>query len=222
VGGGRIAEILLLPRSEYYPDAYPVTNKFPYDIQRAEQLMAEAGYRKDAEGLYAGPTGRFSIEVAGTDSNPTELTVFADVLRRAGYDTSLRIIPRAQTTEPLIFANFSGLFDGAVNSTYLPNVEHFRASSIARPETRFLGDNYAGFNDPEFERLASAWDSTLDRGQRKTLAVQLIQRLGDVVPAYGLYCALFDVAVAAGIKGPTETVTNTNAAWNMHEWEWTS
>jgi hypothetical protein len=122
----------------------------------------------------------------------------------------------------MIFSNFSGVLDGAVNSTYLPNVDHFRASSIARPETRYLGDNFAGFNDPEFERLAVAWDSVLDRGQRRQLAVQLIQRLGDALPAYGLYCAALVVAVNSAVRGPTETVTSNSAGWNIHEWEWTS
>lgn len=221
-GGGKVAEILLLPQSEFFADAYRATPKFPYDLQHAEQLMSEVGYRKDRDGFFASSTGRFAIEVGVTDSNPTEGTVFADVLRRAGFDTSLRVIPRAQTTEPLIFANFSGLFDGAVNSTYLPNVEHFRASSIARAETRYLGDNYAGFNDPEFERLAAAWDGTLDRGQRRPLAVQLVQRLGEALPAFGLYCALYDIIVAASVRGPAETATSTNSGWNIHEWEWAS
>ncbi len=184
--------------------------------------MAEAGYRKDLDGLFAGPNGRFSIEVAATDSNTTEATVEADVLRRSGFDTNLRIIPRAQATEPLVFANFSGLFNGAVNRTFLPNVEHFRAASIARAENRYLGDNYAGFNDPEFERLAAAWDSTLDRGQRHQLAVRIMQRLGDALPAYGLYAALYDVAFASSIRGPADIAYSSNSGWNIHEWEWTS
>ncbi len=220
--GGRIADILLLPQSDYYADAGRVTPKFPLDLQRSAQLMADAGYRKDADGFFASPTGRFAIEVAVTDSNTTEGTVFADVLRRASFETSLRVIPRAQQSEPLIFANFSGLFDGAVNSAYVPNVDHFRASSIARPETRYIGTNYAGFDDPEFERLAAAWDSSLERGQRRQLAVQLTQRLGEALPAYGLYLAFYTMTQVANLRGPMETVSSTNGGWNIHEWEWTS
>ena len=221
-GGGRIAEILLLPQSEYYGEAYRATPKFPYDLQRAAQLMADVGYRKDNDGFFTGPNGRFTIEVAVTDSNPTEGTVEADVLRRAGFETSLRVIPRAQQSEPLIFANFSGLFNGAVNQSYIPNVDHFRASSIARAENRYIGDNYAGFNDPDFERLASAWDASLDRGQRRQLAVQLIQKLGEGLPAYGLYCALYTMTHVSGLRGPMETATSNNGGWNIHEWEWVS
>ncbi len=221
-GGGKVAEILLLPQSEYYAEAYQTTPKFPRDLQRTAQLMADVGYRKDGDGFFAGPSGRFAIEVAVTDSNPTEGTVFADVLRRAGFETSLRVIPRAQQSEPLIFANFSGLFDGAVNSAYVPNVEHFRASSIARPENRYIGDNYAGFNDPDFERLAAAWDSTLDRGQRRQIAVQLIQRLGEALPAFGLYLAFYTMTHVAALRGPMETASSNNGGWNIHEWEWVS
>jgi hypothetical protein len=122
----------------------------------------------------------------------------------------------------MIFANFTGLFNGAVNRTYEPNIEHFRASSIARAETRYLGDNYAGFNDPEFERLATAWDSALDKGQRHTLAIQITQRLADALPAFGLYCAVFVTAVAAPGRGPTEIANNSNAAWNIQDWQWRS
>ncbi len=109
-----------------------------------------------------------------------------------------------------------------MNSSYIPNVEHFRAASIARAENRYIGSNYAGFNDPDFERLAAAWDASLDRGQRRQLAVQLIQRLGEALPAYGLYCALYTMTHVASLRGPMETATSTNGGWNIHEWEWGS
>ena len=95
-----MSEIMLLPQSQYYAEAYAATPKFPYDLQRADQLMAEAGYRKDRDGMYAGPSGRFAIEVAATDSNPTEATVLADVLRRSGFETTLRTLPRVVHRSP--------------------------------------------------------------------------------------------------------------------------
>jgi peptide/nickel transport system substrate-binding protein len=221
-GQGAAADSLILPLSEAFADAERVITKHPYDLRRAEQLFNDAGFAKGLDGFYTSPAeGRFILEIAVTDANPTEGTVMVDGLRRGGIDATLRVIPRAQTTEPLIFSNYSGILNGQLTRAFEPPITRFRASEIARPETRFLGTNFAGFNHPEFERLVAEYESALSRSERNQHTVQMLKVLSDELPGYGLYYYLQFVPHSANLRGPMVTVTADASAWNIHEWYWT-
>jgi ABC-type transport system substrate-binding protein len=222
-GRGAAADPMVLPQAELFTEAERIVAKHPYDLQRTDQLMADLGFRKDGSGLYTSPSeGRFTLEIAVTDANPTEGTIMVDGLRRSGIDATLRVIPRAQTTEPLIFSNFPGILNGQVTDVFAVPVDHFRASQIARAETRYLGTNFSGFDHPEYERLASAFDGALARSERNRLGLEMLKLLGDELPAHSLYYNAYILAYAAGLRGPMSTVSRNVAAWNLHEWEWTS
>ena len=143
-----------------------------------------------------------------------------DGLRRTGVDASLRVIPRVQTTEPMIFASYPGILNGQITTPFAPPLTRFRASENPRPENRYLGSNFAGFNNPEFERLVTAYESTLDRAERNRQSVQMVTLLSQEVPAYPLYYFLVLVAHTSSLKGPLITVAAASASWNIHEWEW--
>jgi peptide/nickel transport system substrate-binding protein len=222
-GTGSVADSFLLPQVEYYADVERNVMTYPYDPRRAEQLFGEAGFTKGSDGFFASPTdGRFPLEIAVTDANPTEGTIMVDGLRRTGVDASLRVIPRAQTTEPMIFASYPGILNGQLNGAFAPPLTRFRASELPRPENRYLGSNFAGFNNPEFERLATAWESTLNRAERNQQSVQMVTLLSQEVPAYPLFYYQVMVAFASSVRGPIMAVSSASGSWNIHEWEWTN
>jgi peptide/nickel transport system substrate-binding protein len=133
-GMGSTADSLVLPQVEYAPELERVIAKYPYDPRRTEQLMGEAGYRKDGDGLYAHPgEGRFSMEVMVSQGprNDTEVVIVADGLRRVGFDSRIRIVPRAQQTEPFVFANFATVMIGSWNDAVEPPLKRIRSSEIA-------------------------------------------------------------------------------------------
>jgi hypothetical protein len=68
-----------------------------------------------------------------------------DGLQRVGIDASIRIIPGPRVTEPWVFAHFQSILIGSHNGAFLPPLGRFRASEIARPESRGRGSNYRGF-----------------------------------------------------------------------------
>lgn len=139
-----------------------------------------------------------------------------DGLRKTGIDATLRVIPRSQTSEPGIFQNMPGILNGSGDAG-IP-LSRLRASGIGTPENRFLGGNYSGFNNPEFERLLSLYDSTLARAERNQYAVDMLKLVGELVPIYPLYNNLTFVPHVAHLSGPSEA----RSSWNLHAWSWTS
>ncbi len=184
--------------------------------------MNEAGYTRGGDDLYTSTNeGRFGREIAVTEGNPTEGTVMLDGLRRVGIDANLRVIPRAQTAEPYVFAHFPGISTGMYSDATRPPLFRYLASELPRPETRAIGSNYSGFNRPGFERLVVSYETTLSRPERSRYAVQMLGLLSEEVPGYPLYHQLLVVAHSSAVGGPMGTVSRPTAGWNLHEWYWT-
>src|SRR5207247_8616733 len=84
------------PSEVFVPDSEPVFQdferarmKFPPDQQRAEQLMSEAGYTRDAGGLFADASGRRLrldfLFTAGTQNEQAQ-AILSHAWPRAGLD----------------------------------------------------------------------------------------------------------------------------------------
>jgi peptide/nickel transport system substrate-binding protein len=217
------ADTLVLRGVEYYPALDRAITKYPYDLGRAQQLMMEAGFAPGPEGFYTSPAdGRFGFEISSPQGarNEAEITIMADGLRRAGMDASIRVIPRAQIAQPLVSSHYPGLFNGHITRAFEAPIPWLRASEIARAENRWRGRNYPGFNHPEFERLAAAWDGALDRSQRNQHVVDMLRVVSEEVPTIALYYSVNYLAHVAALRGPLITLSPDAISWNLHEWYW--
>ena len=64
-GKGRVAYTLASPGLPFYPELERAVLKHALDLRRAQELMAEAGWTKGADGFFVNAAGeRFSLEVA--------------------------------------------------------------------------------------------------------------------------------------------------------------
>jgi ABC-type transport system substrate-binding protein len=160
------------------------------------------------------------VAVAQGGRNDTEVQIMADGLRKLGIDASIRIIPRAQITEPYVLANFPGVLVGSQNPASIPPLGRLRASEIASPATRGRGSNFSGWNNAEAERLIMAYETALDRAERNQYAVQLLKLVSEEVPLQPLYYNLEFVAHDSRLRGPMVTVSSDSTTWNLHEWAW--
>jgi ABC-type transport system substrate-binding protein len=145
-----------------------------------------------------------------------------DGLRRTGIEATLRVIPRVQTSEPMIFQNFAGILNGSHDRAFLPPIDRLRQSQIGRAENRYLGSNFSGFNNPEFERILSLYEASLDRTERNQRAIEMMKVVSDEVPVYPLYHNLVFSAQVANLTGPLMPASRDVGAWNIHQWSWTS
>ena len=103
-----------------------------------------------------------------------------------------------------------------------PIIERFRASEIARPETRGRGSNYAGYQSGEMERLLNGYETALRRDERNQYAVQMMKLISEDLPIIPLYYNLEFLAHVSNLTGPQVSVSTDAATWNIHQWGWTS
>lgn len=222
-GQGTVAHSLMSPYLQYFPEIDRAVVKYPFDLRRTEELMAEAGFSKGGDGIYTSAMeGRFAPEVRvnAAGQNEAEGTVLAANLRRAGMDSSLFVIPQAMASDAQFRATFPTLTGTGNILSPEPPIESFRASQIPTPDNRWRGNNRVGWNNPEFERLAAAYDTTLDRDENHRLVVQIMRLMTEELPDVPLYYNLAVMAHVAELHGPLVSTSTDGAVWNIHEWEW--
>jgi peptide/nickel transport system substrate-binding protein len=225
-GIGSPTETLVPETEPYYPDLDRARMKYPPDQRRAEQLMSEAGFSRDAGGLFADATGRrFRLDF--TVSSGPELergqVILTDSWRRAGFDTYPAVLSQAEARDPSSRHAFVGLASrgGGIGE------RHFIAAEIGSAANRWSGDNRSGWTDPEYERLWTAFNSTLDINERRRYTVQMMVLVSEHLPVYPLHFAINPRTWVASLQGPDVggssgfglSSPGTTIHWNVHEWE---
>jgi ABC-type transport system substrate-binding protein len=117
-------------------------------------------------------------------------------------------------------ATLPGILNQSYQRAYLPPTEQLRTTQIPSAENRWQGSNQTGWSNPEFERLAQAFETSLERTPRNQAAVAMLKLIGDEVPVYPLYYSLSFMAYSAKLLGPTVSVSEETLHWNLPQWSW--
>jgi len=221
-GQGIMSDVPLIPSSvDYYSAILPLATRYTLDPNRSQALMAEAGFARGPDGVWASPTaGRMSFGLTTTSSsqNEAELSILGAGFRQLGFDVSESISPAAQAQDPQVRASFPGLY---TFSTPLGDdtLAAETTTNIPRPENRWLGNNRGGWSNPEFDRLADSFNTTLDQKQRVQLIGEMVHIFSEEVPALPLYFNPIPVAHVSALKGPQNVAPASAIAWNVYQWE---
>ncbi len=215
-----LADSMFYRISEFGPAAERGAVKYPYDPRRSEQLMNEAGFQKGADGYFVGPEGRFRTGIATNYSADfdEEIHIMAATWRTTGFDVEESIIPAAQAQDAQLGASFPSMltrttFAGATTMV------GFTSNGIPRPENRWTGVNRGAWTNPEYDRLVSAFGSTLDREERQQQVTQLMREFTGDLPAIPLFYLASPFVYATGLRGPVDVPADTSNYWNIQEWE---
>jgi len=142
------------PHHPYYLD---LTGTYPYDVQRAKTLLAEAGM---PEGFSA------TLKLPPTPYARRGGQILASQLAAIGIRVEQINVEWAQWITD-VFTNKD--FD----LTVISHVEPFDIGIYANP------DYYFGYTDPDFQTIMSELNATTDETARKALAQQAQKRLAD-------------------------------------------
>ncbi len=215
-----------LPESEpMYADLDRAMTKYPLDPRRAEQLMGEAGFTRDNGGLFADATGkRFRLDflVSSGPENERAQAILSDSWRRAGFDINSAVLSQADARD----FSTRHTFPGIAQRGGAPTESHFIAAEIGSAANRWAGENRGGWTFPEYERLFTSFNSTLDLNERRRSSVQMLTMLSELVPAFPLYFRIDLRTWVSSLTGPDIGTQGfglasqpTTIHWNIHEWE---
>jgi peptide/nickel transport system substrate-binding protein len=225
-GEGVVAETVFPPSVDYYATIDQAISKVPYDLRRAEQLMAEAGYAKAPAGSFTSASdGRLTAELRtnASSQNEKERAILAAGWRAAGFGIEEAVVSASQARDIETRSTYRGLYNygRGLGTNNLPN---FYGPAVAGPANRWTGANRGGWSNAEYDRLLDTFNATLDRGQGIQLLASIARIMSDEVPVLPLYYDLGAISHVGTLQGPGPVSPDTTGlvTWNVHEWQFSS
>ena len=183
-GFGRVLGSNVDPLNPYFVD---MAKAVPYDVARAKQLLAEAGY----------PTGFEAVLEVPPQYPYTVRTgeVLVGQLAKAGVRVKLEQIEWGQWLDR-VYKNAD------YDMTIIGHAEAWDAGNYANPKY------YYRYDSARFQEVYGASERTLDEKKRRELYAQLQKIMADEAPVVWLYVYPRLVAAKKGVQGIWKDLPN--------------
>lgn len=197
--------------------------QYPYDPARAQQQLAEAGWRAGADGiLVSTATGeRFQVQLRASQvggsqvGKERELTVVADSWKRIGVDSTLNLQAIGATGDRGYEAVQPGVADVGNMAPITNLFRRLNGRFIAAESNRWTGYDLTGYTDPLTTSLLDSYLVAIDPAERLALDRQLLQKvMGDVV-VMPLYWEVVPTLITNGVDA---SVANPLHIQEFYKW----
>jgi peptide/nickel transport system substrate-binding protein len=221
-GSGAVTYSMISPRAvPYYAEIERAVVRYPYDPQRTQQLLNEAGLTRGTDGMYVGPDGQRLVLDAWSNTAldfQRSLAAFADGWSRLGIASQQSFLTAPELRDNELRAKLPMHFTSAAvgNEAFAAGFTSSLAPSAAN---RWQGGNRGGYANPDYDRLVSAYNATLERRERIQQIVQMERMVSGDLPIIMIWHNFQVVAYAASVIGPDTRSVRDLVPWNVHEWE---
>jgi peptide/nickel transport system substrate-binding protein len=197
---------------------------YPYDPEKAEALLEEAGWSVIKGGLRHNAAGeRLTLELmttAGNRSRELVEQVLQSMWRQVGIDVRIRNEPaRVFFGETVSKRKFTGaaMFAWLSSPESVPRTT-LRSDQVPTEANAWSGQNYTGFRNAEMDRLIDRIEVELDRAKRKELWRRLQRLYVEELPVIPLYWRAEPYILPKWLKGVRPTGhQGTTTLW-VEEW----
>jgi peptide/nickel transport system substrate-binding protein len=182
-----ISDTIIAPHHPEYRDVESRIVKYPYDPQRAAQMLTDLGYARGPDGLFRDSGGEvLSVEiryVTAVDTTRLLSLATADDWRRLGVETRPLVVPPQLNQDRSYRASFLSfeLVNQPAGATAVQGLLHssgaplpsngFRPSAGAQNRSRYL--------NPEYDALLARYSATIPRTERNRLLGDVVHHLTD-------------------------------------------
>lgn len=158
--------VSVLPRG--VPDAINLNEMYPYDPDKAKQLLKELGYDKNNPLSFTIILGNHDATLADIAALLKNQMAKIDVEAKINLLDTTAVIDRLLVRHDfdMVVSNFGSLVDINMRS-----VSFFHGAQ----------SDYMGINDPKLENLVYKWRETIDAAQRRQISADIQRLIADQV-----------------------------------------
>ncbi len=219
-----VAHGWLSPRNPDHAVIADAITHYPYDVSRAQRLLAEAGWQPGADGALVNLRGeRFELEYRAQGRlEESVATIVADSWKGVGIDTQLLFIPSARARDNEWMAKFSGV--RSHYTTAEPGgslVGRYRCDYVPSAANSWLthNRNAAGYCTAEMQK----WVDAAERESPFTALKEIkeMMRIGLIdLPYLPLYFESDVVAVRSNVGGVNQVQPRERGRIGMLSYTW--
>ncbi|SDE09209.1 peptide/nickel transport system substrate-binding protein [Bhargavaea beijingensis] len=193
----------------------PDVPKFEYDIEKAKQLLREAGWKPGPDGILQKDGKKFEFALKTTSANEIRQQI-AEVAQQQwaeiGIKTSIEVLEWSAYVEQTSPPNWN--FDAMVAGWSIgsdPDPTWFWHTSEIE-----AGLNYNGYSNPKVDELLSKNTQIADLEERKAVIAEADAIVTEDQPNTFIYYPEGYLAISPKLAGPTFNAANTY--YKIHEW----
>lgn len=146
--------------------------KYPYDPKKAEQLLTEAGWKKNRQGLLEkdGKIFEFTM-IAGAGNPQTELMaqLIQAMLKKVGISMKIELKPPLVIWEEAPMGKFDAWLTGWGYGVSDEALNYWGSDMIPSEENNWGGTNYTGWSNPRNDELMRLMAKEVDYKKRVQL-----------------------------------------------------
>ncbi len=152
----------------------PNNEKFSYNPEKAQQLLAEAGWKeRNADGWLVKDGKPFQIEIGIDKGAEQVVTPFQQMLKENGIDLQIKFVDQGASWKALMDRSFT-IFYMAWGGTGYPNPETMFNSKLADEKDN---TNVYGFKNKRVDELCKQYDQEFDRKKQ----IEIIREIDGIV-----------------------------------------
>jgi peptide/nickel transport system substrate-binding protein len=220
-GTSPIADSWLMPGDPVRPQLEAIIPQYPFDLNRAQQILADAGWVRGGDGtlVYQATGERFEYELNGTSQRRVEqeLNIIADGWKGVGAQVSFYAIPPAFGANTEHRATRPGATVLARGSRNF-RVDYLHTKSIPGPHNRWAGNTFSGYSNPRVDALLDRLVVTIPPAERLAIERDLVQEVMGDVPMWPLYWDASNIIALKGVKGIASGGGDYHT-WNFFAWD---
>lgn len=220
-GVPRETETFMPTQSVFYNPDLP---KHEFNLDRARQLLDDAGWVPGADGIRAKDGVRLSFKnstTAGAHLREQAQQFIQQTFAEIGVEMQIENLPSA-----VMWGDFwtQSQFDSAmVGITYLigsdPDVTNrFHTNAIAAKGGS--GSNNAQYSNPEVDALLEEGSRTFDTEKRREIYLKVQEIIRQDLPLLPLFANTSVYGIKTGIEGFTANANTRTESWQAASWYW--
>jgi peptide/nickel transport system substrate-binding protein len=193
--------------------------QFPYDLNRAQQLLTQAGWVKGSDGILVHQTtgDRFETEIMhrpGTGFE-REANVVADGWKSVGVQVSFNALTPQNLNDSTYLATRSSVYITSPTGRSLMD-NRLHSSQTATAQTRWTGSNRGGYFNPKVDEILDKLAITIDFRERIPLHRQLLQEQMVDIGTMPIIWLTVPIIMAKGVTGPEYIINRAT----HYIWKW--
>lgn len=214
-GKAPLANSWVVPTADFFSLTEAVVPKYPYDVSRAQRLLAQAGWAPGPDGiLIHSATGeRFEFDLWNRFPVHRDQAILADSWKALGVQANARQLPLPRDREFEARINGGQMMDQTINDYTLGRLA---TSDIATAANRYTSRNLGAYSNPRLDPLLSRLAQTIDARDAANIHRDLVVEAFTDLALLPLYFQVTPLLLKEGITGP---VGGANVVWNFHEWD---